>query len=237
MGHGKESHGKGAERSLRLREVQPERYGALEPSSPQATRHLRDLGRLHRLQGTARFFARELARNLPAGGQVWELGAGDGRQLRALEPLLSERGCRVTAVDRTARPEEWPDGWRWVRGDVAELPEGDLAGADALLASYLLHELRDDTLAELGEKLRAGRCGLIVAQETRRERLPLLLANGLILLGAGRITRADAFTSVRAGFREDELARLLGLAAPEWTISCGRGPLGTIRLVAKKRTQ
>jgi hypothetical protein len=54
------------------------------------------------------------------------------------------------------------------------------------------------------------------------------------LLGINYVTREDIHTSIRAGFRGDELPELLGLDPTEWQVHTSCTPLGAYRMIAQR---
>jgi hypothetical protein len=55
------------------------------------------------------------------------------------------------------------------------------------------------------------------------------------LFRANHVTRHDAHVSIAAGFRADELPRILGLEPSDWDCRCTTTVLGAYRLVAVRR--
>ena len=73
-------------------------------------------------------------------------------------------------------------------------------------------------------------------REPQRRRISQVLYRTLgPLFGANRVSLHDAHVSIAAGFRGDELARSLGLGAPDWEIHCSTTLLGMHRLIAVRR--
>ena len=75
-----------------------------------------------------------------------------------------------------------------------------------------------------------------MACEPGRRRFSQLLYRILgPLLGANHVSLHDAHVSIAAGFRGDELARLLGLTPETWDVRCTTSLLGVNRLIALRR--
>jgi hypothetical protein len=103
-----------------------------------------------------------------------------------------------------------------------------------VIANLLLHQFSEVDLHALGEQLQ--HCRLIVACEPTRRRLSQVAYRAIApLFGANRVTLHDAHVSISAGFRGDELPRVLGLAADRWSASVHQTWLGAYRLVAERR--
>jgi hypothetical protein len=152
---------------------------------------------------------------------------------------------RVDLLDDATRAAYAALGWRvrakrgcaldWARAAVGRAPSGSAAsqGAhsdsdsdsgsasgqhyDLCVASLFLHHFAAD---DLGELLRgvAARADAFVALEPRRGRLARFGSRLVALLGANAVTRADAVTSVDAGFAGRELSSSWpsGPSGPQW---------------------
>lgn len=209
------------------RSVEREWLDELPPDDPAARLSRRDLVRLDHLLGASAFVVEEFAGRLWLPRTIVELGAGEGR----LSRLIADRFPKADVVgcDLVDRPRDLPGRIGWRQGDLLEtlgtLDAGAFAGA------LILHHFQDEGLRELGGLMRKAR--LMVFLEPLRSRLPLMLCRLLDPL-VSPVTRHDMPTSIRAGFREGELAGLLGLGA-EWNVEESRGRFGTLRMVAWRR--
>lgn len=215
--------------NLRLgmpRQLQPELLDSLPAAHPDALRSRRDLRVINALMGNHRWLVRTLAAVLREGDRTLEIGAGTG-----------ELGRRLAAADRpadgldlAARPADWPAGCAWHSADL--LTFAGYGGYDAVIGNLIFHHFTDDQLAALGRTLGAS-VRVIVASEPTRSRFSQRLFTLLTpLFGANHVTRHDAHVSIAAGFRDDELPRLLGLEPGQWRWQCHTSPLGAYRLVA-----
>lgn len=147
------------------------------------------------------------------GPRAWmEIGAGDGPVRNVLSPSDLER-LSVAGVDLAPRPEAWPPGWAWHRGDLFEVlrdldppetPEG-------VAANLFLHHFQDSQLRELGA-LMNDRFARALFVEPARYSLFRILGYGLFPF-INDVTRHDLQASVSAGFRPGELGGILGLDA------------------------
>ncbi|MHB1872243.1 MAG: class I SAM-dependent methyltransferase [Steroidobacteraceae bacterium] len=161
--------------------------------------------------------------------RVLELGAGDGswllRLARALRPPW--RGVEVTLLDRhdlvseatrrAYRELDWEvtvicaDALSWAREPVAER-------YDLCIATLFLHHFDQARLSVL-LRAAAARTDAFVCGEPRRDLLGRLASASIGLIGASRITRQDAVSSVAAGFRGRELSTLWAPLAGHWLVT------------------
>lgn len=223
------------------RRVEPEWLDILPPADPRARRSRRDLRVVNALMSNARIVRRALlAEPRREPRRVAELGAGDGAFALRLLPQAPGGAGTVTLVDR--QPLEAPRvrdrlrtrGWdaRWVASDVFDWLERDEAPFDAIVANLFLHHFEDDALARLLAGV-ARRTRLFVACEPRRSTLALAGSRLLGLAGCNDVTRHDALVSVRAGFRDGELAALWPRAGG-WSVEEGARGLFSHVLAARR---
>jgi hypothetical protein len=214
------------------RVVSPEILDSLPHDDPRSVASRRDLRRINALMGNCRWIANVLRTHIIPGSSVGELGAGDGQlagQLAIEMPFL--RG-KYTALDLAPAPAGWPDGFNWLQANLWST-EGEQAvrGAGIVIANLFLHHLDDAGLARLGSWL--GTASLLVFNEGCRRRLHLW-EGALISPFLGPVTRHDMFVSIHASFRDDELARLLGLG-PDWHWQVHTTLLGAYRFIAQRQ--
>lgn len=214
-----------------LRTLQPELLDSLPHDHPDALHSRRDLRLINQLMGNYRWVMRTLRRRLRNGERVLELGAGHGELGRRLHWL----GVPSDGLDVVARPLRWPRERAWHVADLRQF-EG-YASYDAVVANLILHQFSDADLAALGERLnRSPRLRLLVANEPLRSRRGQWLFSIISpLLGMGHVTRHDARVSIAAGFLGEELPRLLGLDAGQWTWRCTTISRGGYRMIATRR--
>lgn len=192
-------------------------------------RSRRDLVRLNAVMRQPALMARALAA-FPAPKVLADLGGGDGRFLLAVARRLHRRwpGVRAVICDRQdiladeTRAAFAALGWRCElrRGDIFEtMPQ-----ADIVMANLFLHHFQDDMLACLLAQAAQAAPGF-AACEPRRGRFALMGAKMSWALGCNGVTRHDAAASVRAGFRDLELAALWPQDAPgrRWRLTEGAG--------------
>ena len=215
---------------MTVRRVSPERLDALSADDPAAIRSRRDLRIFNRLMGTAPFMERMLRGRAGPGARVLEIGAGTGELAARLRPLVG----RLDGLDMAGRPPSWPPGANWFQARAERFTGWQ--DYPVVIGSLVLHHLRDGDLGVVGERMRA-HARLIVAMETRRSRLAQAAFVWLCrLIRADPVSRHDGRVSLEAGFRGDELPRLLGLDPGVWAWTIGEGLFGSYRMVAERRT-
>jgi hypothetical protein len=199
---------------LSKRRVEPEWLDVLPADDPRAVRSRRDLARVNRIMGHARILGAALRRHVAsATPAIAELGAGDGTLL--LRVIARRPPRRIVLVDRQpavdgetrARYGERGISLEILAADVFDWLRRESGRFDAIVANLFLHHFEDVGLSELLSAA-AGRTDLFVACEPQREPMPLAGSRMLGLLGCNDVTRHDAFVSVRAGFRGQELSAL-----------------------------
>jgi SAM-dependent methyltransferase len=213
-----------------LRKIRPEILDSLPPDHPDARASRRDLRLINRIMGNHRWIESVLPPFLRPGERVLELGAGDGE----LGRRLAARGIQVDGLDIGPRPDDWPPGRAWHRGNLREFDGyGKYA---AVVGNLIFHHFDSGSLADLGRRLEPA-VRIVVACEPSRSRLSQFLFGALgPVFGANRVTRHDGRVSIAAGFRGGDLARALGLDKASWNCKCRSTLLGAHRLVAIRRT-
>lgn len=209
-----------------LRTLTPELLDSLPADSPAAIHSRRDLVWFNRLLGADRWWTRTLP-TLVAGrpiGAGLEIGAGDGR-------LATLHG--LDALDQCPAPLNWPASRTWHQADVFSF--GDWNRYPLIAANLFLHHFDTAQLKQLGQ-IWNDSAQVIVACEPRRVRV---FQTGFALLcaiiRAHAVSRHDGRVSIEAGFRNDELPELLGLDPDRWQWQISQHPLGTTRMIARRR--
>jgi hypothetical protein len=238
------------------RRVLPEVLDELPPDDPRARRSRCDLRRIHVAMGTAGIVHRELAslhgaethrrRGTPRPVRLLELGAGDGtlllRVARRLAP--SWRDVDLTLVDRVnlldahTRDAYAKLGWRVRVLTTCALDWAarlDDERYDACVTSLFLHHFPPAALGTLLAAA-ASRCDALIAVEPRRSIAAMVGSRLVVALGANAVTRADAVTSVEAGFTGRELTRAWPRADAEWRLRERRAGPFSHCFVAVRRT-
>jgi Methyltransferase domain len=212
------------------RVVLPELLDDLAPTDPRATRSRRDLQRVHRAMGTVSILRRAIAqlRLAVPPTHILELGAGDGtillRLARALEPRWHD--VSLTVLDRyDLLSKDTREGYRQLGWSLIVLRADALSWAqerkpqryDLSVATLFLHHFDAEALSELIPAI-ASCSNAFVACEPRRDIAAKLGSRLVGILGANEVTRADAVTSVAAGFVGQELTSVWPRAAGDWSI-------------------
>ena len=219
---------------MRDRQVSPEILDSLPPDDPDAVASRRELRRLNAIMGNFHWVSSVLRRHRLGEGIVLEIGAGDGGLGRFLFEKIPELQKKFVGLDRMPRPIDWPPSSRWHQVDLwSASGEALVRQASVIIANLVLHHFADDDLRHLGTLFNHARVLLI--NEPARRRLHLW-QGAVISPFLNRVTRHDLPVSVRAGFRNDELARTLGLDPKQWRSVHSKTFLGACRLVAKRES-
>jgi hypothetical protein len=211
-----------------IRTHQPELLDALPPDHPDAQHSRRDLRLINRIAGNHRWIREILPPRLGDGEHVLEIGAGTGE----LGELLAASGIAIDGLDLWPRPLGWPGPRAWHVADLRAF--SGFADYSVIIGNLIFHQFTDAELRALGATLRRSARLIIACEPTRRRVSQALLRTLGPLLGANHVTRHDAHVSVAAGFRGDELPRLLGLTGNGWNLSCETTALGSYRMVAQR---
>ena len=216
------------------RAVLPELLDTMAPEEPLAQRSRRDLQRIHIVMNTRNTLHRALRRlrlSRPPR-RILELGAGDGslvlRLARTLAPLWPD--VELTLLDRhdlisaTTREAYRDLGWQVsvVTSDVVHWAHTTSAlHYDVCLAALFLHHFAEPELGEILAAV-AARSDAFVACEPRRNAWTRLGSRLVGVIGGNAVTRADAITSVAAGFAGQELTRMWTGFSKDWIIEESR---------------
>lgn len=189
------------------RVVRPEQLDELDSDDPRAMRSRADLRRINRVMGNLKWLREQVARLHESGlRRVIELGAGDGVLARLL--VRDHPELQLTAIDLHDPPFALHEHPRisWMRGDVMSLPL-ECCGA-VVISNLFLHHLESLSLRRLGDSL--GSASALLACEPQRRVLHLWQARMAAPL-VNSVTRHDMRVSIQAGFRGDDLIKLLAL--------------------------
>jgi hypothetical protein len=211
------------------RTLQPELLDSLPVDHPAARHNRRDLRLTNQIAGNHRWVAQTLRRLRQENELALELGAGTGE----LGLRLQAAGVPIDGLDLWPRPAAWPAERAW---HVADLRSFDgYERYAAVCGNLIFHQFSDADLAALGTRLRRS-VRIIIASEPARRRLSQLLYRTFgPVLGANYVSLHDAHVSIAAGFRDDELPRILGLDDATWKIHRTTSLLGMYRMVAVRR--
>ena len=220
------------------RSVVPELLDTLAIDDPSAVRSRQDLKLVHRAMGTRAILLRALGefrierQEKPL--RILELGAGDGSLMlsvaRALEPSWAP--VELTLLDRQALLDTATIGayaqlgWA-VKGQATDIHDwaattiqGSYSAApsarwDLIVTTLFLHHFESESLTRLLSAIALG-TERFVACEPRRSRVTLLASQLIGTLGVNAVTRADAVTSVHAGFVNTEITDLWPAPSTAW---------------------
>ena len=174
------------------RVVEPEILDELPQNDTRAIRSRRDLRLINFLMGNERWILRHLGQS-----RVVELGAGDGSLTRK---LLSR--VEVTGLDLQAAPQDLTGNWKM--GDLFETLSA--TAGETVVANLILHHFQQEQLIELGKQL-ANRKRFVFVEPWRSK---LALVEGRLLFAfVNEVTQHDMMVSIRAGFQQGELPKLL----------------------------
>ena len=226
---------------MRTRQVAREILDDLAEDDPDAIRSRRDLSRVNRALGTRGLLLQALrdmtaSRRTSVPLRVLELGAGDGSLMLGVAQALAPHWPKVdlTLLDAQAvvRREtlaryaqlgwtavaEVSDVFDWAAGtNDPRLMNRKPVRWDLIVSNLFLHHFEDEHLAGLFGAI-ADRGDRFFASEPRRARLSLAGSHLVGLLGTNWVTRQDAVSSVRAGFRGRELSALWPDVGQRWHV-------------------
>jgi hypothetical protein len=211
---------------LQERHCAPELLDVLAPDAPEARVSRRELRLLNSLMSTPRWFERALARS-PRPARAIEIGAGDG----SLAHRLSA-GARLDGLDRVPRPPMFPAGHGWHQVDVRTFRHWQ--DYPVVLGNLVWHHFSDGDLHRIGAAL-VPHTQLFLASEPHRSPWARwLFRTSARLLRFSLVTQHDGAVSIAAGFRGDELPRVLGFANRHWRCRVTLTARGAYRLRAEK---
>lgn len=214
--------------------VEPEILDALPEQDPAAIHNRRDMRIINALMGNFTWFARTLveSRFLDPGAPPLELGAGRGDLALFLKKKLGAALPGYTALDLASQPEAWPVDWTWLKQDLLDYQAS--AQSCGILGNLILHQFEDDALARLGERFDRDARWLLFCEPARRQLHIHQLRLGAVL-NFGEVTRHDGPVSIRAGFLDYELPKLLRLDTTRWEWRCSTTFLGAYRMIAWRK--
>ena len=199
--------------------VLPEMLDELDAMDQRAIRSRRDLRLVNWFMRGESWILGELKKIL-GFVRVVELGAGSGHLAKSIHACWP--GLEVVCVDLTPRPEHLDEHVSWWQGDVFDYDGYDQG--TVVVTNLFLHHFEQPELLALGRKIRGVRA--LLAAEPHRSKMSLLMGRCLSPF-VNDVTRHDMATSIRAGFRSGELAKMLGMSF-DWSET--RGVFGGVRL-------
>ncbi|PXA04569.1 hypothetical protein DDZ13_05175 [Coraliomargarita sinensis] len=220
---------------MQIRNVQPEQLDSVPYDDEVARRIHRDIYRFNQLMGNFRWTSNVLKNSLRPGDRVLEIAAGRGQLIQRLhkEGELIKAG-RVAAFDAACpRPPDCPSDVEWSVCRAEEFT--DYADFNVIISCHFLHQLEDSALHSLGHI--CSHVDVWIAAEPRRHLLATSLCRASALIGMSRDGIGDGLTSIRAGFRKQELPQLLGLQKEHWQLETNETLLGRYGLFAERKSR
>lgn len=217
---------------MHTRVLQQELLETYPDDHPDAIIGRDELRLVNAVMGNHRWIKRTLRRVYQPGWSITEIGAGDG----ALSVQFWQAGiCEASELhgfDLARRPAKWPAKAAWTQGDLFAQ---QLPSSEVLVANLFLHHFTDEQLRVLGSSISPKTRIILAAEPERRWQHTVMGRFFCWLAELHPITRFDMQVSIRAGFRDDELATSLGLDARIWRWQCQATLLGGYRLLAMRR--
>ena len=212
------------------RSVRPEILDGLPQDSPAARASRGDLRIINRLLGSRAWFGSVLRERRRAGERVLEIGAGTGELGWALSAIVPD----LAGLDLGRRPIDWPQPGRWFQTDVLEF--AGWAGFPLVIGNLFFHHFDREELGRIGAQLSRHARVIVASEPLRARRTERLFSLLCLLIHAHPVTRHDGRVSIAAGFRHDELPRLLRLDPAIWNWRVRETWRGACRLVAERRS-
>jgi hypothetical protein len=104
-----------------------------------------------------------------------------------------------------------------------------------VIGNLFFHHFDTAQLGVIGEQLGRSARVIVASEPLRTNRTRRLFALVSVLIRAHPVTRHDGRVSIAAGFRHDELPRLLRLDPAVWSWQVRETWRGASRLVAERR--
>jgi len=158
-----------------------------------------------------------------------EIGAGTGELGQALHRITPN----CAGLDLGRRPIKWPLSAPWYEMDVFAF--NGWTDYPIVIGNLFFHHFDGGQLGRLGARLNQARV-IIASEPLRRNRTARLFSLVCPLIRAHPVTRHDGRVSIAAGFRHDELPRLLRLDPAIWRWRAWETWRGACRFVAEKRS-
>lgn len=217
---------------MRTRVLQQELLETYPDDHPDAIIGRQELLLVNAVMGNHRWMERTLRQYYQPGWKITEIGAGDGALSRRFVDASICEARALHAFDLARRPATWPPDAAWTQGDLFQQP---LPDSEVLVANLFLHHFTDDQIKVLGSRI-SPKTRLILAVEPERRWMHTVMGRFFSWLAELHpITKFDMQVSIRAGFRDDELAASLGLDPRIWCWKHQAALLGGYRFSAMRR--
>jgi len=211
------------------RVVRPELLDELPQDSPSAISSRRDLRIINRMLGSSTWFRQVLRGHYRPGEKVLEIGAGTGELGQVLHRIVPD----LAGLDFARRPIDWPSDADWFETDVFAFERW--AVYPIVIGNLFFHHFDGVALAQLGAILNEHARVIVASEPLRTRRTKRLFSLLCPLIRAHPVTRYDGCVSIDAGFRQDELPRLLCLDPEVWDWKVHETWIGSCRMVAERR--
>ncbi|MFT3867173.1 MAG: hypothetical protein QM715_01625 [Nibricoccus sp.] len=210
------------------RVVRPELLDRLPQDSSAAISSRRDLRIINRVLGNIAWFRQTLRQQHRSGEKLLEIGAGDGTLGETLRPIVSG----LAGLDLVRRPSAWPLDASWFETDVFDF--AGWADFPIVIGNLFFHHFDSSELSRLGVFLNEHARLIVASEPLRTRRTQRLFSLLCTLVRAHPVTRHDGHVSIEAGFRTDELPRLLCIDSKVWEWTVEETSIGSCRMVAKR---
>jgi 2-polyprenyl-3-methyl-5-hydroxy-6-metoxy-1,4-benzoquinol methylase len=197
--------------SERPQKLTPEILDHLPAEHPDAVQSRKDIRAFNRALGNWRWFAKVLPHLARPGEKTLEIGAGSGDLCARLDRL----GLWADGLDLVPRPANFSAARAWHETDLFNF--AGWRDYPVVIANLFVHHFDSEQLATLGRHLNE-HARVVVVGDLRRGRIQQYFFAALARsLRANYVSRHDGWVSVGAGFRGQELPRLLGLDPERWS--------------------
>lgn len=211
--------------------VKPELLDQLPEDHPDARRNRREIHWINCLMGNYRWFQQVLPQVLKPGDALLELGAGSGQlanHLKAAVPAL--QSINYSGLDLAPPPDDWPPN-AWHQADLIAFDR--YADFPCVAGNLILHQFTDEQIRSFAPAI--AHCRALLFNEPLRSRRNAITYRIAARFTLSYVSRHDGEVSIRAGFRQGELAALLNLDDSRWTVHEAASVTGAYRLIAVRR--
>ncbi|MEO0795081.1 MAG: hypothetical protein AAFX93_07965 [Verrucomicrobiota bacterium] len=161
---------------------------------------------------------------------IMEFGAGFGD---IANDLVSYAPCQPThyrAIDLSPPPADFPTQFAWQQIDCMSIK--DFGTTSVFFGNLIIHQFDNIQLKTLGQRINESQIRLIALQEPERCKRSEWLFKFLYPI-VNDVSRHDGNVSIRAGFKNDELAQIFGLNE-SWRYTVETSFFGSYRFLATR---